>query len=148
MLTSTVPKIIDGLIDGISQHGVTAFEAWPGPDAAPEMLVLGEVTWETYEIPVIKAGRKPRQERYDVNFELFVMGRPGSSPARPRAARERAFLLLSQVENFLADDVTATTDHTVVNWVQVRLTSAQPRVFENGWAYRVAGVFTADARLL
>lgn len=144
---STVPSVIDGLLARLTAAGLKPFEQWPGPDAAREMVVLGEVTWLDYAIASIKSGRKHRQEDYTIDFELFVFGTSGSTPAAPKTARDRAFTLLALIESALADDVTAGTNHTVVQWVEARLRSAQPRVFEKGWAFRVEGQFVAHARL-
>lgn len=145
--TSSVPAVIDGLLAGMRTAGLAAFEQWPGPEAAKEMIVLGQVTWEDYVIATIKAGRKHRQEDWAVAFELYVAGADGTTPADPSTARNRAFTLLGEVEDLLAEDVTAGTDFTTVQWVEVRLTDAEPRVFEKGWAYRVTGSFRARARL-
>lgn len=148
-VTTTVPIVIPALLARCEALGLTAFEAWPGPDGAePEMLILGEITWDEYAIATIKSGRKHRQENWDVAFELFVMGGDGTTPANCGPARERCFELLKIVENMLADDVTADTAFTVVQWVEIRPTAAGPRKFERGWAYRIAGLFTAQARLL
>lgn len=145
--TSTVSATIDALLAAFQAAGaLPAFESWPGPgDAKPEMLVLGEVTWDDYAIATIKAGRKQRQENWSIGFELFVMGAPGTTPADPAPARVRAFALLAPIENVLADDPETTPD---VQWVEIRPTEAGPRVFEKGWAYRIAGRFVARARLI
>jgi hypothetical protein len=144
--TSTAPTVIDALVSLVNAAGVKTFEQWPGPDAAPEMLCLGKVTWDDYELSGVKAGRQHRQENYSIGFELFVFGRAGTTPASPKAARDRAFSLLGEIEDVLADDAKAGLG-TAVQWVQVRVTDAEPRVFEKGWAYRVAGSFAAHARL-
>lgn len=145
--TSTVPAVIDGLLAGMKAKNLAAFEQWPGPTAAPEMVVLGTVTWDDYAIATIKAGRKHRQENWSVGFELYAMGVEGSTPAAPKAARDRAFELLESVEDLLADDVRAGTTGVTVQWVATRLDEAEPRVFEKGWGYRIKGAFVAHSRL-
>lgn len=145
--TSTVPAVIDGLLTDLRAGGLEAFESWPGAEAAREMVVLGEIEWQEYEIPTIKAGRKQRQEAWTVGFELYVMGQPGSKPSDASPSRDRAFALLKVAEDLLAVDVTGGTDFATVQNVQIRPQSAGPRVFENGWAYRIAGVFATQARL-
>lgn len=146
--TSTVPTVIDGLLAGFRAAGLDAFEQWPGLDASREMLVLRTVTWDDYAIATIKSGRKHRQEDWRVGFELYVVGQPGTTPANPKPARDRAFVLLGKAEDLLAVDVTAGTSFATVQWVEVRLIAAEPRVFEKGWAYRITGSFVAHARLL
>lgn len=145
--TSCVPLVVAGLLAGLEGKGLAAFESWPGPGAEAEMLVLGTVTWEDYAIATIKSGRKHRQEDWSIAFELYVSGGEGTTPSSPTVAKDRAFELLAECEDLLADDVTAGTDHTIVQWVEIRLSTAEPRVFEKGWAYRITGSFRARARL-
>lgn len=147
--TSTVPAVLDSLISAFSTAlpgTIATFEAWPGPDAAPEMVVLGEILWDDYVIATIKGGRKHRQEEWSVGFEVFVMGTAGSTPADPSNARDRAFTLLSSLEDVLANDPRNALGNTV-QWIEVKPTEAGPRVLEKAWAYRVAGRIHTHARL-
>lgn len=149
--TSTAPEVLDGLLQALNNgqlSGVKVYETWPGPEAAAEMIVLGDVEWDDYAIATIKAGRKHRQEDYNIGFEVFVAGEAGTTPASPKTARDRAFAVLADLEDALADDVTAGTAFTTVQYVEIRPTEAAPFVFEKGWAYRVAGQFEVHARLL
>lgn len=145
--TSTVPTVIDALLARLATAGVTAFESWPGPEAAREMLVLGEVDWDDYRVASIKPGRQQRQEDYAVAFELFVMGRAGTTPSVPKAARDRAFVILGLVEDVLATNWTLSTAAATVQRVELRVVNGGPRVFEKGWAWRIAGRFDVYARL-
>lgn len=145
--TSTVPVVLDSLIADLTAAGLPTFESWPGTNAVPEMLVLGPVTWTDYVIATIKAGRKARQEDWNIEFELFVMGADGTTAADCSPVRDRAFTLLTELEDYLADDVTAGTDFATVQWVEVRPTAAGPRNFEKAWAYRIAGQIVTRARL-
>lgn len=147
--TSTVPTVTDALLTALNAalpSGVDAFEAWPGPGAAAEMIVLGAVTWDAYEIASLKTGRQRRQEDYAIGYEVFVMGQAGTTPADPSNARDRAFVLNTEIEDALADTPKLGLG-TAVNWVQARLVEAGPRVFEKGWAYRIAGQIEVQARL-
>lgn len=148
--TTTVPVVIDAFLEAINENAETppGFEAWPGPEAAPEMFVLGQIDWDTYEIPTIKAGRKARQEAYDIAFELFVMGADGTSPSEPGPARTVAFNMLAPIEDVLAEDPSCGTDYLRVQHVQLKPNQAGPRKFERGWAYRIAGAIHVEARLL
>lgn len=152
--TSTVPVGIDALLDlfnnklataGLSD--VQAFQSWPGPDAAAEMVVFGEIEWAEYEIASIKAGRQRRDEDWNVGFEVFVAGVAESTPANPGVARDRCFDIMAALEDSLADDPRAALAAPVVDWIQARPTAAGPRVFEQGWAYRIAGRIHVHARL-
>lgn len=146
--TSTVPAVTDALLTTLNTalpNGVDAYEVWPGPEASAEMIVLGAVTWDTYEIASIKTGRQRRQEDYAISYEVFVMGQAGSTPSNPKTARDRAFLLNTEIEDMCAD--TPKLGLTSVLWVQAQITEAGPHAFEKGWAYRVAGRFNVSARL-
>lgn len=159
--TSTVPTVIDALLAAFNIEnypeeyqatygglaGVMTHEAWPGPDASAEMVVLGEVTWDEYRIATIKSGRKQRQENYAVGFEVFIMGAPGSKPTDPSTARDRALEVLAAIEDVLADDPTIGLAAGTVQRIELEPTEAGPRVFEKGWAYRIAGRFNVHARL-
>lgn len=149
--TSTVPVVTPVLLAALNAGlpvGVDAFEAWPGPDAAPEMVVLGDIEWDDYAIATIKSGRKQRQEDWSIGFEVFVFGTPGSTPADPATARTRAFVLNAAIEDTLADDPLLGLATGTVQRIEARPTEAGPRVFEKGWAYRVAGRIEVHARLL
>lgn len=151
--TSIVPDAIDSLVAelGAAMTGanaaVTVHEAWPGPDAVREMVVFGEVTWPDYSIATIKAGRQYRNEEFNLAFEVLIFGEPNTSPAEPKPARDRAFAVLAVVEDFLAVDPQAALASDVIQWAEIRPASAGPRVFEHGWAYRIAGSIVGKARL-
>lgn len=146
--TSTVPAVVDGFLAAVAAElDVDTYESWPGPEASREMFILSDVEWEDYTIPTIMAGRRQRQEDWSIGFEVWVVGGAGSTPSNVKPARDRAFEILSGVEDVLAEDVTGGTDHATVQHVQLRPTEAGPRVNEGGWAYRVAGRVEVRARL-
>lgn len=150
--TSTVPAAIDSLLtllaDGMAgaNADVGVFETWPGPDATAEMLLLGEVKWPDYGIATIKTGRPYRDEEYTVEFEVLIFGAEGSTPSAPKPARDRAFAVLEVLDDVVTNDPTVALG-TTVKWVELRLESAMPHVFETAWAYRVAGQIVGKARL-
>lgn len=145
---STAPAVIDAALAAVNADlpgTVTAFESWPGPDAAPEMVVFGEIGWEEYEVASIKAGRQHRQETFTIGFEVFVFGTAGTTPAITKPVRDRAFLLATSLEDCLAEAPELGVGPG--GWSETRLTAAGPRVFEKAWAYRVAGNIHVNARL-
>jgi len=149
--TSTVPVVIPALLSALNAalpSGVTAFEVWPGPEAAPEMVVLGDIEWDNYAIATIKSGRKQRQEDWSVGFDVFVFGTDGTSPANPGPARVRAFELQAAIEDVLADDPHLGLATGTVQRIELRPTTADTRHFEKGWAFWVAGRIDVHARLL
>lgn len=148
--TSTVPAVLDAFLAAINQQmaGVTAFESWPGPEATAEMVFLGEVTWDDYEIATIKAGRKQRDETWHVEFDLWVAGQGDTTPANPKPQRDRAFQILTAMENVLAVDPTAGSGFATVQHVQIHPENGKPIRFEGGWAWAIKGHITTHARLL
>jgi hypothetical protein len=148
--TSTVPAVMAAVLDQLKTNmppGVVVAEEWPGYDGGPEMVFLGEVTWEEYRIPTIKAGRKQRQEQYDIAFQIMVFGGSLTAPGKPTVAKDRAFEIFAALEDVLADDVTAGTDFLTVQHVQVHPSEGGARKHEKGYAYRLAGAITVAARL-
>lgn len=147
--TSTVPIVTDALLSLLNANlsTATAFESWPGPEATAEMVVFGEVDWDVYEIATIKAGRKHRQEVYGIAWEIYVMGEAGTTPANPKPARDRAFALLTELEDALANDQRAGLPATAVQRIECTPDKSGPRVFEKGWGYRITGQFIVHDRL-
>lgn len=145
--TSRAPAVTDAII-GWADPPAPIFEAWPGPEAAKEMIVLGQVDWTVYAIPTIKAGRKQRQEEFEIEFEVYVVGGAGTSPASPKVARDRAFELFTFIEDNLADDVSAGLGFESIQHIQVHPKESGPRTFERGWMYRIAGAIAVASRLV
>jgi hypothetical protein len=151
--TSIAPLAIDQLVADLAADmtganaDVTVHEAWPGPDGSAEMVVFGEVAWPDYRIATIKAGRQYRDEVFTLGFEVLIFGADDTSPANPKPARDRAFSVLAVLEAYLATDPRAGLAVDVIKWAELKPETAGPRIFENGWAYRIAGSFVANARL-
>lgn len=153
--TSTVPAVLEALLTTLNADyladddlaHVKAHEAWPGPDATSEMLIFGEVSWDEYVIPTIKAGRQARQEGWSVPFEVWVVGDAGTSPTDPSASRDRAFAILAVAEDAVAEDPWVGLGRVAVQHVQIRPLTAGPHQFEKGWAYVITGRFQTEARL-
>lgn len=149
--TSVAPAVLDALLTLVNatfEEPVKAFETWPGFKSGAQMLVLGEVEWSNYEIATVKAGRKQRQENFDIGWEIYVLGQAGTTPANAGPARSRAFELLEVIEDLAANDVTAGLTGIRVQHIQLRPGEASARKFNEGWGYRIAGSWAIDARLL
>lgn len=151
---STVGIVQDALVSRIDARvadlgDIKVAGVWPGPQAKKEMLFLGETRWEDYDIASIKGGRKQRDERYEIDFELWVLAESGS-PSDPSTTRDRAFDILEKAEDDLALDPNIGLGNAV-QWVTIRPKSAEPRVLKGdgakGWFYLIKGAFIAHARL-
>ncbi len=147
-LVSTVPAVRAALETEINERlpsGVKCYRAWPGPDAAAEMVVLGKVEG-SHEIAAIKAGRRFRNETYSIEAEAWVFGAAGMTPTNVGPVEDRAWELMEAVENTLAVDPTIDGTQTV-NWAGVGRIEMDVATFEKGWAVRVLMTIEVTARL-
>lgn len=148
--TSTLPSIIPALCTAFTEAlpgGVKCHPVWPGPGATGEMVWLTQVTWDEYEDPVLKSGRRQRQEDYSVHFELIAIDKI-ATPANPTPALERGMVLFAALENVLADDAKLSDSGVYIQRAMIRPETAEFSVFENGFGYHIAGVVEVHARLL
>lgn len=104
-LVSTAPVVRAALIAQLSLRAgladVSVTHVWPGGAAPQEAIYLGRTTlrnaWAT-----MRAGRKTREEDYRIELFVWVL-----DPTDWGAASEaRAFELMAEVENMVADDPT------------------------------------------
>lgn len=99
--TSTVPTARAALVAALTTAVTPTQVAWshPGDSREPESVYLGEARGSS-EYATIRAGRKKRQERYgiDVIIDVATDGPDGQD------ASERAYELLGELEDLLADD--------------------------------------------
>lgn len=150
--TTTVPAVIDALLTTINADltAVTAYEVWPGPEASDEMVVFGDIRWTDYRIATVKTARKQRDEEYEIDWFIYVAGEPGTTPDVPKPARDRAFEIMESLENVLAADPAAGLGYASIISIQVS-PGEEPTgpvlIGERGWAYRIPGKFTIQARL-
>lgn len=146
--TSVVPAVLDSLIAAVeaSDYPYAVFEAWPGVAAEPNMLFFDEITWNLYEIPTMKAGRRQRQEEVSIGWQQWTFGGT-DDPTDVATVRDDAFGALSHLEDVLAVDPTAGVGFPTVQQVQLSPTAAGPAAFERGWVYRISGSITIAARL-
>jgi hypothetical protein len=139
-LTAFVPLIAEALPD------VQVSPVWPGPNATEdETVFMGEAVenWDV-EIPTMKAGRKQRQESYDVTVEAWV-GKPGElREASATEARARAIELIDAIDDLLAD-----TPEIIADIQHARLTGRGATLvpFDQGWACQATATISVAARL-
>lgn len=128
--------------------------AWPGPATEPESVFLGRHpaledirTDATHEDPTIKAGRRSRQESYDIPITVWVFG-PNLTPADAQKCELRAFELLGLIEDMLADDpLIGLTAQQIQHVLPVSVASTL-RPFEAGWACDLVFTVAVSARLM
>lgn len=150
--SSTIPaakaKLTSLLTDAFAgDSAVSVSYAW-NPEAKGERVYLGrppeEASTGTSNVPVMKAGRKPRQESYGIEVTIQVW-KPGETPATANAVETRAFDHLALVDGVVADDPNLGLDPNFI--AQAGDFAWQLRPFEKGWACEIALLITCSARL-
>ena len=102
--SSTVPTAKAALVElfGAALSGVQVEYGRPADnDLKRECVYVGDVTG-AQRIPVHSAGRKPREEAYSIEVVVAVLKTRGGLSD----AEERAFELLAECEDVVADDST------------------------------------------
>lgn len=98
---STVPTVRAAVFAALTARlaGVQVGYSHPGSAIEAEAVYLGAARGSD-EVPVVRAGRKKRQESYtlDVFFDVVADGPTGQE------ASERAWTLFGELEDLLADD--------------------------------------------
>lgn len=146
--TTTVPDFLAAFVPLLrtALPGVQVSDAWPGPDAtADETVFIGDEieNWDV-EIAGIKAGRKHRQESYEITVEAWV-GKAGElREDAATLARSRAIALINAIDNMLADDPETIP---AVQHVLLIGRGAQLVPFDKGWACQATATVEVSARL-
>lgn len=119
--------------------------AWPGPNTRNEALFFGEAAEGTSTVPTIAAGRKQRQEDYDLELVawVFMPGNTGAPGAE--AAEVRAFQLMESVDNLLADNPRLGTAY--LQWARLGAFESRLAVNDKGWACAHSRTIHVGARL-
>lgn len=150
---STIPtvkaRIITLLVARAGLSGVSVTYAWPGTSAAAEQMFFGETQAVDHEIANIRAGRKQRQETYDLGLVIQVL-KPGSTALTASTVESRAFALAQEVENMLADDPTLAIGPPsgALQWAHVDSIESPVLVpFEKGWGAELTVRIRCHARL-
>lgn len=158
--TSTIPAFYDRFVTVATSALATSSRsggqvqvayAWPGASTRDESVFLGrhpetaDIRLDaTSDIPTLKAGRKQRQENYDVEFTVWVF-RPDLHPDDAKICHVRAFEILDDLEDELADDpqlglpsiqLAKMTDLVQILWP-----------FETGWSCELVATLEVRARL-
>lgn len=158
--SSTLPAVKAQLVtllssalasSGVSGGAVPVQYAWT-PDAEDEMVFLGRrdedgPTWVsrmTHDIATIKAGRKHRDENYTVELTVWTY-RPDVAPSEANEVDARAFELVEEVENVLADDPRLGLDS--IQWAKVAEINAVGRAISGGWVVEAVISIEVRARL-
>lgn len=102
--SSTIPTAKAALVSliGAALSGVQVKYGRPADNQLErECVYVGDVTGSS-RVPTMRAGRKPREETYSVEVVVAVLMLEGEVTE----AEARAFTLLTEVEDVVADDPT------------------------------------------
>ena len=121
------------------------FYAWPGPDAERNELVwISQIREWEQDDPLIKAGRRHRQERYVFEVTLLV-AKPELNAGGAQATFERALVLFGLIEDAIANAHQLGT--TAIQRAQIIDIEAEEAPMERGWAFVLTFGVECHARL-
>jgi hypothetical protein len=104
MAGSTIVAVKQALITNLSALGglssVHISYAHPGEKGRKENLWLGAVRDGEHEATALKLGRRRREENYEVELHVEV----GGTQLSPERSEERAIVIGTLVEEYLADN--------------------------------------------
>jgi hypothetical protein len=143
---STVPTVKAALVALLDARaglvGVQLAYSHPGAAIEPEAVYLGGVRG-TNVYPVMRAGRKPRDETYTVDV-WFEAVRDGTSS---QEAEERVWALYGELEDTVADD--PTLGLSFVGWARISDWDDMLAfdLKRQGWSARIRAGLEINARL-
>lgn len=144
--SSTIPLVKGQILTLLDQRASLAEvqRAWshPGKVLGRESIYFGSVTG-SHEIRALRAGHKPRDETYDLEV-LVAVHKVGGTV---EAAEARAFELLAEIEDVLADDAQIGLG-PAVHWArfgEIREVDTGP--YDKGNACVIAFTINVRARL-
>jgi len=125
--------------------------AWPGKSTAPVAVFLGQhpevqdiLLDASGEDPVMKAGRRHRQETFDVTITIWAF-RPDITPADARLAAGSAHAIFDDIDDVFRNDF----DLGVAGVHSTTITRYPRRLFPflSGWAAEIRVTVEVQARL-
>lgn len=149
---STVLATEDAIVAALDSALTVPFTfAWPGKSTEPICAFLGVhpgvadiVLDASGEDPVMKAGRRQRQEEYDVTITIWAF-RPELSTADAREASVSAWSAFDDIDDVFRNDSDLGVDgvqHMVITDYQRRLFP-----FNSGWACEIRVTVNVKARI-
>lgn len=147
--TSTVTDFKTAVVAALAArpelNGVQVSYAWPGPQTRSEAIFFSESLSGDSTVPTIKAGRKQREESYDLEIVVWVFHNAGTAATAAQSAEVRAFELMQSVDDYLADDPRAGL--TTIQWARLGAFDSQLAPSDKGWACAHSRTISVAARL-
>ena len=132
--TSTVPAVKAALTSRLDARtgldGVSVTYAQPGDALPHEAIYLDRVTG-VHDVRVTTGGRVPRDEQYTIALVIHVFLATGG----PQEAEDRAFELLAEVENELAN--TPRLGLSIIDWAEARAYELDTTRYTDGALARI-----------
>lgn len=149
---STVPLVRDALVSSLTD--AVAVLVAPVPTVVTgrpadanvrrhTIIVASDVPVHDWDIPTMKAGRKHRQEEYELGVFISI------SPARGTVeeVQDRAYSILAQLDDILADDVHAgVANQSIISATLARSPMSSGHDKEGPWC-QIPAVVRIRARL-
>lgn len=151
--TSVIPTVKAAIISTLQARAgledVHVVYAWDGPAMEPESIFLDppeDVQTGQSRIPTLKAGRKARQETFNITVVVQV-DQPEGTADTAATTEARAYELMAEVENMLADDpgIAAIVGSTGVFTFNDHTRSLTP--LDKGWRCRLEQSVECNVRL-
>jgi hypothetical protein len=123
MSTSSIPTVLDELRTKLmavtALAGVTVSTAPLGTEDPPEAIVFSDVSLSEE----LLAMGTTRRETYTIDGMVYIQ-KPGAGEMAIKAARDRAFAILAEVETYLTDNPTINSKCLDSDLKSVKLTQA------------------------
>lgn len=151
--TSSVPVVKAAIVAALAARPALAevhvVYAWDGPAMEAESIYLDppeDVQTGQSRIPTLKAGRKARQETFNITVVVQV-NQPDGTAWTAATTEARAYTLMAEVESMLADDpgLAAVVGSTGVFTFNDHTRSLTP--LDKGWRCRLEQSVTCNVRL-
>lgn len=152
--TSAIPAVKTQLVAVLGARaglaGVSVSYSWPGTmmpqgGSAIEAIFLGSAS-SVEVIPAMKAGRKIRQETIDLDVVIWVI-RPADGPDAASGSETRAYELMAELENALADDTQIGLSSTALQWAEITGHHVDHAPAQKGWGTQIIAKVRCHSRL-
>lgn len=148
--STTILTVEDALVAQLAAHatlvaqGITPTVTWQ-PWSTADQVFIGGVDG-TSEIPTMKAGRKQRNEDYDIDV-VFRAANTGGTSTGGRDAKERCISYFAALDDILADDTTVNS--LDILWAVLSTFEMRdvPLPNDSGWGTEIVATVTVSARL-
>lgn len=150
--SSTIPTVKAAIVSvlqarataGSTLDKVGISYAWEGN--GPDAIFIGDLPTSDGFIPTIKAGKKARQEEYDLDV-VFQSWRAAAGSDGGQAVEARCFAMYAELDDAMALDPKFGLGITVVQLAELTGVEVRLLPFEKGWQSELIAKVSVHARL-